>query len=355
MKHLQLKTLFAATALITLLASCGKDNTPTPEVPAERAGIYVLNEGGFGGNNSSLTYYSYTSKAATPNIFSAANGGAGLGDTGNDIQVYGSKMYIVVNVSSTIEVVDPKTTKSIKQIRFFDGAVARQPRYIVFDKNKAFISSYDGTVAVLDTATLTVDKYISVGRNPEQMVISNGKLYVANSGGLGAVLDKTVSVIDLATLTETKKIEVGSNPINIAADAYGDVYVISYGSYGSTPVLTIINNATDAVKTSNDIDAGYATDFLVNGDVAYYITAAGKVKVYNVKTDAVASESFITDGTAISIPYSIAIDRTTGELFVTDAIDYRSNGLLFAFDKTGKKEYSFAVGINPGAITFINK
>lgn len=360
MKPFQLKTLLAATALISVLASCSKDNTPTPEVPAERAGLYVLNEGNIGGNNSTLTYFSYATKTATPNIFSAVNAGAGIGDTGNDIQVYGSKMYIVVNISSTVEVVDPKTTKSIKQIRLFDGSVARQPRFVVFDKNKAFISTYDGKVAVLDTATLTIDKYINVGRNPEQMVVSNGKLYVTNSGGLDSFTalgpDKTVSVIDLTTLTETKKIEVGSNPINIAADAYGDVYVLSYGTdYPAKPVLTIINNVTDVVKSSASIDAGYAADFLINGDLAYYLTAAGKVKVYNVKTDAVSNENFISDGTTLTVPYSLAIDRTTGELFVTDAIDYRSNGLLFAFDKTGKKEYSVTVGVNPGAVAFVNK
>jgi len=361
MKQFQLKTMLAAMALITLLASCSKDYVPTPDTPAaERAGIYVLNEGNAGRNNSSLTFYNYTSKTTDPDLYASANGGAGLGDTGNDIKVYGSKMYIIVNVSSTIEIVDPKTAKSIKQIKLFDGATAREPRYIVFNKNKAYISTYDGKVAVLDTASLTIDKYISVGRNPEQMVIANGKLYVANSGGLDSYTaagpDKTVSVVDLTTLTETKKIEVASNPINIAADAYGDVYVISYGiDYPAKPVMTIINNVTDAVKGSSSIDAGYGSSFLVNGDLAYYLTDAGKVKVFNVKTDVVQSENFVSDGTTFSAAYDLAVDNATGELFVTDAIDYTSNGKLFAFDKTGKKEYTLTTGINPGAIVLVNK
>ncbi|OOQ62123.1 YncE family protein [Mucilaginibacter pedocola] len=361
MKQFNLKALLVATTLTAILASCSKDKTPTPEIPAaERAGIYVLNEGGFRSNNSTLTYYDFASKAIIPNIFSVTNAGAELGDTGNDVQVYGSKMYIVVNYSSTIEVVNPKTAKSIKQIELRDAGVGRQPRIIVFNKNKAFISTYDGKVAVLDTASLAVEKFINVGRNPEQMVIANGKLYVANSGGLDSFTaigpDKTVSVIDLATLTETKKIEVGLNPINIAADAYGDVYVISYGTdYPAKPVLTIINNSTDVVKSSASIDAGYAADFVVNGDLAYYITDAGKVKVYDVKTDVVSKENFISDGTALVLPYALAIDSTTGELFVTDAVSYGSNGALYAFDKTGKKEYSFTVGINPGSIAFVNK
>ena len=358
MKQFQLKTILSAAAILSVLSACHKDkNDPTPDKPtAERAGVYVLNEGSFNSNNSSLTYYDYTTKVTTPDLFKAANA-KGLGDTGNDIQVYGSKMYIVVNVSSTIEVVDPKTAKSIKHIEMKDGGKGREPRSIVFYKNKAFISSFDGTVAVLDTASLTFDKFIKVGRNPEQMVIANDKLYVANSGGLDYLNpDKTVSVIDLTTLAESKKIEVAVNPTTIAADEFGDVYVIAYGTYPSTPKLTIIDNKTDKVKSTTDIDAGYGTPFLVNGDVAYYYTSLNKINVYDVKTEAVTKDSFISDGTALAIPYALAIDSTTGELFVTDALSYSGvNGLLYAFDKNGKKEYTITTGINPGTIILVNK
>lgn len=358
MKQFQLKTLLSAVAILFVLSACHKDkNDPTPDKPtAERAGVYVLNEGSFNSNNSSLTYYDYTTKVTTPDLFTKMNGAKGLGDTGNDIQVYGSKMYIVVNVSSTIEVVDPKTAKSIKHIDMKEGGKGREPRSIVFYKNKAFISSFDGTVAVLDTASLTFDKFIKVGRNPDQLVIANDKLYVANSGGLGATPDKTVSVIDLKTLTETIKIEVALNPTTIATDAYGDVYVISYGTYPSTPKLTIIDNKTDKVKSTKDIDAGYGTPFLVNGDVAYYYTSLKKINVYDVKTEIITKDNFVSDGTALVIPYALAVDNATGELFVTDALSYSGvNGLLYAFDKNGNKEYSITTGINPGSIVLVNK
>ncbi|MBC7400517.1 MAG: YncE family protein, partial [Mucilaginibacter sp.] len=67
MKQIKLHNLFIALAFVTVLASCHKDKTaPTPETPtAQRAGIYVLNQGGIGKNNSTLTYYDYTTKALT--------------------------------------------------------------------------------------------------------------------------------------------------------------------------------------------------------------------------------------------------------------------------------------------------
>ena len=361
MKQFQLKALILSVAILSVLSACRKDNTnPTPTEPvAERAGVYVLNQGNFNANNSTLSFYNYATKVNTSDRFAAVNGNK-IGDTGQDAKIYGSKMYIVVNVSSTIEIVDAKTTRSIKQVKMVNGATARQPRYVVFNKNKAYISSYDGTVAVLDTATLAIEKYITVGRNPEQMVVSNNKLYVANSGGLSfGNPDKTVSVVDLTTLTETKKITVIANPVSMAADNYGHVYVLSTGDYKLIlPGMTIIDNTTDAVSSQSTTLAGaYNTSIIVSGDSAYFLSADNKVTVYDVKGQKIAKDNFITDGTAIVSPYQIAYDATTGEVFVADAKDYATNGELFAFDKNGKIKtgYPIATGINPGTIVFVNK
>jgi YVTN family beta-propeller protein len=364
MKQIKLNHLFIALAFITTLASCHKDKVvPVSDTPtAVRAGLYVLNQGGFMSNNSTLTFYNYTTKQLTPDLYSSVNGKP-LGDTGNDIEIYGSKMYIVVNYSSVVDVVNAKTGKLIKQDSLIDHnlktpAFGRQPRNVAFYKGNAFISSYDGTVAVMDTSTLTISKYITVGRNPEQLVVSNNKLYVANSGGLNTngVFDNTVSVIDLNTLTETKKITVVANPVSVVADTYGHVYVLSIGDYASIAGgMTIIDNTTDLVKSQPAVSVGFFVPMTISGDFVYYLTADNKVAVYNAKTQTAAQASFITDGTAITAPFTIAADPQSGEVFVTDAKDYASNGTLYAFDKTGKKEYSITTGISPGKIALLNK
>jgi YVTN family beta-propeller protein len=367
MKQIKLNLLLVAIAFTVVLASCHKDKiNPQPDKPsASRLGLYVLNQGVFQSNNSTLTYYDYTTKQLTPDIYSSANG-EGLGDTGNDIGIYGAKMYIVVNYSNVVEIVNPKTSKLIKKISFKDDKQnGRQPRSIAFYKNNAFITSYDGTVAVLDTATLTVSKYINVGRNPEQLVVSNDKLYVANSGGLSfGNPDNTVSVIDLNTLTETKKITVISNPVSIVADTYGHVYVLSLGitDYSSgvpvvvkKPGMSIIDNKNDVSISQTNLNLGFSVPMSVQGDFVYYVTADNKIAAYNAKTQTPAQANFISDGTVITSAYSVTADPLTGEIFIGDAKDYNSNGTLYAFDKTGKKEYSITTGISPGKVAFVNK
>lgn len=355
MKQFKISSLLLVIGLAGGLASCNNnDNPEMPEIKPIRKGLYALSEGGFNSNNSTLTYYDYDKKETVSDQFKALND-RGLGDTGNDLQVYGSKMYIVVTVSSTLEVTDLKG-KSIKKIDFKSGSSALRPRSLAFYKNNAFITSYDGTVAVIDTASLSISKYIIVGNSPEKLAVANGKLYVANSGGMNFPnYDKTVSVIDLNTLTEIKKITVADNPNNVTVDAYGDVYVVSNGNYSTVkPSLAVIDSKTDLIKkTFEDFKAG---SFTVSGDQAFFIAGQKVVKVLNLVNETIENESFITDGTVITTPYGIAVDQINSEVFITDAKNYAINGEVFCFDKTtGKKKYTLATGINPSKVIFINK
>jgi YVTN family beta-propeller protein len=359
MKQLNKHYLLGLLMALTVLSACRKDNNGTgePDKPtAERQGLYVLSEGVMNANNSTLSYYNYDTKVLTTDQFTAVNG-RGLGDTGNDLKIYGSKMYIVVNVSSTLEIVDPKTGKSLNRLNLNNNNVGREPRHIVFNKNKAYVSSFDGTVAVIDTASLAIEKYIKVGRNPEKMAIANGKLYVANSGGLdwATAYDKTVSVIDLNTNTEIKKITVPENPTGVVADQYGDVYVLSPGNYLTIkPSMTIINSATDIVTSQKEFSAG---SMVINGDLAYIAAPEGKLKIYNVKTETVEKENFIIPHVEMNIKSisGIAIDELTGEIFVANSPSWNTSGQVYCLDKDGKFKYSIAVGIHPNNMVFINK
>ena len=356
MKQFKQKLALVLLLGLSIFSACKKSDAEfiAPETPqAERKGLYVLNEGLFNANNTTLSYYSYENQQLISDQFAAVNK-RGLGDTGNDIKIYGAKMYVVMNVSSTLEIINPKDGLSIKKIDMKDNNVGRQPRFIVFNNSKAFISSFDGTVAVLDTASLTIEKYIKVGRNPEQMAVANGKLYVANSGGLDYPdYDNTVSVIDLNTLMETKKIKVVENPRGVVADQYGDVYVLSTGNYANVKSsMATIDSKTDIVKSQVDFSGGF---MVINGDYGYLPAAGGKLKVFNVKTETLEKENFITDDTKLTSPYGVAVDELSGEVFVTDAKYYTSSGEVFCFDKEGRKKYSINVGINPNNVVFVNK
>jgi len=347
------KSILLVALIAMFAASCKKDDINDVEQPKITKGLYVLNEGLFSQNNTTLTFYNATNNTTSTDIFASANG-SGLGDTGNDLIIYGSKIYIVMNGSSYVQVAAAATAKNIAKIEFkTSGGAPRLPRYALPYKNKVLVSSYDGTVAVIDTSSLKVDKFIAVGANPEMMTIAGDKLFVSNSGGFNPVPDSTVSIVDLLTMTETRKVTVGVNPGGITSDDAGNVYVACTGNYGSIkPSLVKFNSSTGAIIKKADTTVGkihfYNGQLFVTGG---YL-GVNAVRVLNTSDFKQAAPNFVTDGSTIISPYGLTIDNANGDVFVTDAKNYTSSGEVFCFDKAGKKKYSFSVtpGINPNSV-----
>lgn len=327
------------------------------------AEMYILSEGLFNQNNGSLARYSFDQKIRTNNYFTA-NNQRGLGDTANDLGIYGNKIYVVVNVSSTVEVIDFSTGKSIRQISMLreDGS-SRQPRSIAFDKDKAYVCSFDGTVARIDTTSLVVEEVVTVGRNADAICVQNGKLYVSNSGGLdysGSGVDTTVSVIDIATFKETKKIEVGPNPGKILPGLDDAVYLVTRGSdiKAGDYRLVKIDSRTDAVAKVYDEKV---LSFTLDGPIAYlytynYQTKNSAIKVFDLNKGEVIRENFITDGTVVHTPYSIQMNPFSGNIYITEAYNYTVRGDVLCFNQQGQLQYRLnEIGLNPNVIVFSDK
>src|SRR5690554_7633002 len=77
----------------------GEDDPDRPSASVK--GFYLLNEGNMSMNKASLDFMDYETGEYKRNVFSQANPDlvGGLGDVGNDIGIYGSKLYVVVNAS----------------------------------------------------------------------------------------------------------------------------------------------------------------------------------------------------------------------------------------------------------------
>lgn len=372
--------MFSLILATVLLSSCRKTETPiigptvTPVAPANLGpvkGFFLLNEANMGSNKASIDFFESETGNYFKNIFPTRNPKIvkELGDVGNDIQIYGDKLYAVINVSNLVMVMDVNTAKQIATIPIPNC------RYITFDKGNAYVSSYAGPVKIdlnarlgyvakIDTATLSVKDTCVVGYQPEEMVIRDNKLYVANSGGYRVPnYDNTVSVIDLNTFKETKKITVGINLHRLELDKYNNIYASSRGDYkGIASNLYVINPAD---KVSDVLSLG-VTNMTLSGDSLYvystewsHITNSNTISyaIVNTKTKAIVSRNFITDGTEkrIAIPYGIAIHPETKEIFVTDARDYVTPGRLYCFSPDGKRKWDVETGDIPAHIVFTRK
>lgn len=346
---------FSLVAVIVLaLASCQKEEEGpfVPQVNNLENGMIVLCEGLYQQNNASITWVQLPSGAQDPAFFQTKTNRA-LGDTGNDMLRYGDKIYVVVNVSSTIEVMSGSDFSPIGQIEMTANGQPKQPRYMASANGKIYITCYDGFVDVLDTASLSIETRIDVGENPEGIAVSNNKLYVANSGGLNFPdVDSTVSVIDIATNTELQKITVGINPGGVMANDAGDIFVISRGDYSAVPSrLRKIDPATDQV-----VNAGYTFD--VSGMTAMSATDmivydASGVHRFNFQSDDVVATVPI-DMATINTLYKVQYRASEDNLYVLDAMGYTNEGVIRKYDMSGAYLTGYQVGLNPTKILFFD-
>ena len=365
-------------AVLIGLSSCRKEDEiirPTqtgitePRTDTKIKGFYLLNEGNMGNNKATIDFFNYETGCYNKNIYADQNPGVvkELGDVGNDIQIYGDKLYAVINCSHFVEVMNVENAKHITQISIPNC------RYITFKDKYAYVSSYAGPVEIdpnarlgyvakIDTATLAVVDTCIVGYQPEEMVVMGNKLYVANSGGYRAPnYDRTVSVIDLNTFKQIKKIDVAVNLHRLEADKYGHIYVSSRGDYYGTPSSTyVIDSKTD--KVIEDL-AIANSEMALAGDSLYiystewsYETNSNTVSyaIYDVKKKEIATRNFIKDGTdkQIVVPYGIAINQETNEFFVTDAGNYVTPGKLYCFSGDGYLKWSVTTGDIPAHFAF---
>ncbi|MFI3240730.1 MAG: YncE family protein [Bacteroidales bacterium] len=336
-------------------------------------GFFLLNEGNMGTNKSTLDYYDYTTGEYTRNLYSTVNSSVtmDLGDVGNDLKVYGSRMYAVINCSNKVEVMDAKSATRIGQVDIPNC------RYIAFHEGYAYVTSYAGPVQVdsnyeqlgyvakVDTLTLEVVAECIVGYQPDGLAIVNDRIYVANSGGyMVPNYENTLTVIDIDSFTEVNQIVVAENLSNVCADKYGNLWVTSRGDYYDLPSqLFCVNTTTEMVTDTLDI----ATSSLwLDGDSLYIcgsswsytdMTSTVTYGIVNVKDKAIVTNRFINDGTEsnITLPYGIAVNPINKDIYVADARNYVTSGYLYCYDSDGILKWSVRTGEIPANIAFIGE
>lgn len=351
-------SVYVFALLAILFTACEKDTPIDNEIPEEAKSILILSEGSSGHNDSKLSKYWIEDEIFEENYFTKANN-RGLGDTANDMLLYGSKLYILVNVSGTVEVIDPATGKSIKQIQMktTDGT-SKEPRQIAAYDGKLYVTSFDDTVTRIDTLTLQVDAEIVSGMDPEGITISNGKIYVANSGGLNFMngYNNTLSIIDVASFTKTDEIEVVINPADVDKDSKGNIYISSIGDYVNVAgAFQKLDPATKQVTLIEEV--GATGRFVINNDYAYIIKgeygSPHTVLVYDCINEEIVTDNFITDGTELGTINNISIDPQTEDVFIMEA-EYAIPGNVYWFGKDGELKLKLpAIGMYPTSVVVL--
>lgn len=332
-----------ALALGTLVIGCHFATTPTSTTGF---GVYVLNEGAYGQGNAELSYYSYGDNTVQQNVFSSANPGMVLGDVANHMVLSAGRLYVVVNNSNKIEIINAFDQTSVATVH-----LARSPRELaIIAPDKAYVTNMDSTVSVLDIGTRQVTRDIVVGPFPEGIVQTGGKAYVGVSGfGSG----RTVAVVDVQADTLLTSIPVPDGPAYLVAGPDGRVYVSCVGASDyQNPAndtnghLIAIDVSTDTVVDSLEIQGHPGKLVLGSAGMAYLIGPGSFAGGPIWKVDLGALSSVVPD----FIPgtyYGVGVDTVAGKIFVGDANGFSGSGMVSIYDDAVRKLGEFESGIGP--------
>lgn len=345
-----------------LFTACDDDDSVIPIPIAVSDGMYVVCTGNkSGGIDGSLSYLNYTTGQMTLGAFAKANGFP-LGLTPNDLLVYGSKVYIAVNGEHLVWVADAKTLRVLEKIettKMLGEEKGHDPRCLAAYDGRIYYSTYGGVVAAIDTIDFTLQETYTAGSYPEDIMILNGYLYVANSD-YGNNKNASISKIDLRTGEGAEyKDALITNPQKFYY-ANGNVYFLDYGTYDSSW------NQKDAgvrqMFSNGEVSKAFdATAVDLYGDIFYFYNAPYGTSEINYGTYSATSGVKPLNLEGLASPAAIGVDPLKGYLFVasltinpdTGYPNYRANGYVnqYALDGTLVKS-NIPCGTGPTAIRF---
>lgn len=344
-----------ATAMSFGMASCSDDDEPViknPDLPTVSRGAYVLTQGNWTTKvEGSFNVLDYATGEYSRNVFQTVNKRS-LGATPQCGIVYGSKIYIGMMESKTIEIIDRYSYKSIKQLILQNSENGTQPKSMAAKDGKVYISMYDGYLARLDTLNLVIDASVKVGNNPDEIAIFHDKIYVPNSDGLNYPdYGKTASVVTINPFKVESTIDVPLNPGKFLTDG-NTLFLYAQGNYGDIPGAVY------------KFDASYKYEKLFEATMAgiydnsiYYINKPWGVKAksgkYNIASGAITDIQL----EEVIDPSAMGVDPKTGNIIVSSNADtewdnYTRPGYIYEYDSNGKLIKRYDSGTGPACIFF---
>jgi YVTN family beta-propeller protein len=287
---------------------------------------------------------------------------------------------LALNDDATISVVDPLfgfgTTKLLALIPLtangYDWVLTN-------DQAKLFVSLPDkGQIAVIDTTTWEVSKFLDTGIQPTRLALQpdNQYLWVVGGGGSQSSLvairtgtlelaarqqvgkgshaivpttdsrfvfvtngeDNSVSVVDTGTLKIVKEIEVGKGPVSAAYSELANAVYVAQTDAGSIAVID--TKSLSLIKTIQ-ADPGLAVIAAAPGDRYLFVLNRQKDLVQIIDSSV---NEIVQSGTVGKAPFQISFTKDFAYINHLDSTDV----YMVSLDQIGRKGVPLTVVTFPG-------
>ncbi len=359
-KNTVLLQLLIVVLLTIGVGACKKEDAQPVPMPTPNfdKGVFISNEGQFTYGNASLSYYNPKTKTVENNIFFKVNH-VPIGDILQSLTLHNNRLYMVVNNSGKVYVIDPDSKQHLGTITGLTS-----PRYLHFaTENKIYITDlYQRAISIADPVSLKVVDSINLdntytGHHTTEQMVAFGKYVFTNAWSY----DNKILVINTETDQCVDSITVPKQPNSMVLDKNNKLWVLTDGGYpGSTygqeeGALLRINPNTLEIEHSMrfPIDDN-PSELCINGtkDTLYFLNR----HIYRMAIEEVnlPITPFVTSTNTLPYGgfYGIGVHPRTSEVYAADPIDYVQEGFVNRYSAQGKLIDSFTVGVCPGAFCF---
>lgn len=356
------KTLVSILLAAGIASSCtDKESSDRLDLDMSQVRVLVANEGQYSTGTASLSVIT-KDNITYANVFREVNGRP-LGDVAQSISVINNQIYVALNNSCKIEVMDSKF-KSVKTKVCAQGSIPGYVTYLGGDSIAVSDKNINGKLMIMKTGDSNQSneylRTIETG-STMQMILSNGKLYLGGSS-LRVLQLGAMNKDQMITIKNSKGEDLAiSGDSKLVEDAKGNIWMLNQ-SY-----LYCINPRTDEVIRELPISGITVGEWDGRLDISpnkeqLYFTASGKDPRDNKDIVGIATMSV----NATEAPKSLKIDLTErvkviynmaispeGTIFICD-VEYgvltRSN--IHELTTEGGKINTYRGGIMPQYIYF---
>ena len=203
-----------------------------------------------------------------------------LGDIGNDIQIFGKRIYAVLENSNKIISINPDSASDHISIQFPAGVTPYNMAPV--SSSEVWVSEfYNKEIAVMNVNSNTLTSVIPIDTSLAYISVFSGKAYLLTNAN-------KLEVIDIATKNVLSNKYIGDYPAQIVIDSvrnsiivltYGDAYVAK-----TLPKILWVDASTFAVKDSITIASPDFINQMILADSRVFLTYGTRFDMLDLAT-----------------------------------------------------------------------
>lgn len=298
--------------------------------------LFVGCEGNFQFGNASLSVIDLDGQTIQNGAYERVHE-AGIGDVLQSLYLHGDSLFVVVNNSGVIRILD---RESLQEINTIQGLTSPRNIHVLNDEYMVVTDLYSDYVTIYRLSDLSLVKSLPTDGWTERMTQTGSALVIGNMD------TRALEVMEATALEWERHLSLSMQPA-FCFSTEQDVWIV--GNRSEDAQLAV-------VKRMNSDDWSVTDSLLFDASVSG--AAMGPDHIYVllpkqvVQLDAYTLQETGRFSHEARTPYALAIDPSGTSLFIADAADYLSAGHVVQYTVNGVHQKTYTTGLIPQAFCF---